>query len=400
MMKIKDNYTYFLKVNAKVIMKKIIIVTALFFSSLAMFGQKINGQWRGYFDSKGDITQASADNTEYVLEIEVNGTEITGYSYSYFQNRRFFVICSLGGTYYKSTNSMKVTELARIKGSTPPDWSDCLQTHILNYEKESGTEELKGRWIPAEGQLGNCGKGITTLTRRTLSKDLASFNKSQEGTPFSKDPAAAKPNNPVTKKTNAKQVPPVAAKPKLKAPVIKPNSKPTAATPLAKTTSRPKSSTASEGVAVRNKMIDRSIPDIIVPETKKQSVTIQTQQMEFDKRTSDIIKTIEISNATFKVDLYDNGDIDGDSISLFYNGKLVLSRKRLTDKPISLTLEVTNGKAINELTMYAENLGIIPPNTALMVVTDGDRRYEVRIASDLKKSGTIRFSKKAGPLTP
>jgi hypothetical protein len=41
--------------------------------------------------------------------------------------------------------------------------------------------------------------------------------------------------------------------------------------------------------------------------------------------------------------------------------------------------------------MYAENLGTIPPNTALMVVTDGSNRYEVRIASDLEKSGVIRF---------
>ncbi len=392
MMKIKGKYIWFLKINANVIMKKIIIVTALLFSSFAMFGQKINGQWRGYFDSKGDITQASADNTEYVLEIEVNGTEISGYSYSYFQNRRFFVICSLGGTYYKSTNTMRVTELARIKGSTPPDWSDCLQTHILTYEKEAGTEELKGRWIPAEGQVGNCGKGITTLTRRTLSKDLASFNKSKTGTPFSKDPAAPKPNNAVAKKMIAKAAPPIAAKPKSNPPVAKSGIKPSTTTQLAKTTARPKSSTASESVVVRNKMIDRNLPDMIAPELKKQSVTIQTPELEFDKRTSDIIKTIEISNATFKVDLYDNGDIDGDSISLFYNGKLVLARKRLTDKPISITLEVNNGKAVNELTMYAENLGIIPPNTALMVITDGDKRYEVRIASDLKKSGTIRFT--------
>ena len=48
-------------------------------------------------------------------------------------------------------------------------------------------------------------------------------------------------------------------------------------------------------------------------------------------------------------------------------------------------------KDVNELVMYAENLGSIPPNTALMVVTDGSNRYEVRIASDLEKSGVIRF---------
>ena len=49
---------------------------------------------------------------------------------------------------------------------------------------------------------------------------------------------------------------------------------------------------------------------------------------------------------------------------------------------------------VNELIMYADNLGEIPPNTALMIVTDGDNRYEVRITSDLQKSGTIRFVRK------
>jgi len=111
------------------------------------------------------------------------------------------------------------------------------------------------------------------------------------------------------------------------------------------------------------------------------------------------VKTIEIMNPTFRVDLYDNGDIDGDSISLFYNGKLLLSHKRLTDKPLTLTLDANTGDQSNELTMYAENLGVIPPNTALMVVTDGDKRHEVRIASDLKRSGTIRFIHKPDSLS-
>jgi hypothetical protein len=45
--------------------------------------------------------------------------------------------------------------------------------------------------------------------------------------------------------------------------------------------------------------------------------------------------------------------------------------------------------------MYAENLGLIAPNTALMVVTDGPNRYEIRITSDLEKSGTIRIVRKS-----
>ena len=89
--------------------------------------------------------------------------------------------------------------------------------------------------------------------------------------------------------------------------------------------------------------------------------------------------------------MYDNGEIDGDSISLLFNGNLILSHKRLSDKALRLKLEIDKDKDINELIMYAENLGTIAPNTALMVVNDGDNRYEVRISSDLQKSGVIRF---------
>ena len=106
--------------------------------------QKINGQWRGYFNSKGDIVLSGGDNTEYVLEIEVRDTNITGYSYTYFQDRKYYVICSLTGTYYKSTKSMRVTETAKVKGSTPLGWTDCLQTHILTYQKQDDVEEMKG----------------------------------------------------------------------------------------------------------------------------------------------------------------------------------------------------------------------------------------------------------------
>ncbi|MEJ7675812.1 MAG: hypothetical protein WKF59_24675 [Chitinophagaceae bacterium] len=75
-----------------------------------------------------------------------------------------------------------------------------------------------------------------------------------------------------------------------------------------------------------------------------------------------------------------------------------MSHKRLTDKPITLTLNSDADRGINELVMYAENLGEIPPNTALMIVRDGDNRYEARITSDTEKNGTIRFSYK--PNTP
>src|ERR1700739_156617 len=95
-----------------------------------VFGSKVptakllNGQWRGYFNSNGDIVSTGGDNTEYVLELNVDGDNISGYSYSYFQGREYYVICSLGGQIDKATKTITVNETARIKGMTPRGWND------------------------------------------------------------------------------------------------------------------------------------------------------------------------------------------------------------------------------------------------------------------------------------
>ncbi len=362
-------------------MKKILLaVLMILIVSKASIAQKINGQWRGYFNSKGDIVLTGGDYTEFVLEIEINGSDVTGYSYTYFLDRKYYVICSLAGTYNKSTNSLRVTETAKVKGLTPPGWSDCLQTHILTYEKNDGVEEMKGSWKTAPGQLGNCGTGTTTLTRRTLSKNLASFNKPTSNTPFTGPSATVKV--PDLSDNNKKIT-------KVPAPITK-------AKPATKQNKVVPPPVVKNEVFVKPEPLISIMPEKIIPDGKKQSEKIPViTDINFEKRSSEVLKTIEINNENFKVDLYDNGAIDGDSISLFYNGKLILSHKMLSEKPISLILDATTTYAVNELTMYADNLGTLPPNTALMVVTDGDSRYEVRISSDLKKSGTIRFVHKA-----
>jgi hypothetical protein len=357
-------------------MKRIVLFIALYFSAVAAFSQKINGQWRGYFDSNGDIVQGMGDNTEFVLEIEINGTQVSGFSYSYFQGRKYYVICKLEGVYYPKTKGIKVTETERIKGNTPPDFQDCLQVHYLTYQKQGKDEKLAGRWITAPGQRSGCGEGNTTLTRRTLEKNLSTFNKKSTQQPV------AKKTIPKTNNTIASNNP--AAKKK-------------ANTPTTKTITKPKANPL-EPVIAKAETAKKEPAKVEVPELKKPEIREIKADINFEKRRADVLKTIQIENETFKVDLYDNGEVDGDSISLFYNNKLILSHKRLSEKAITLTLDATTSSAVNELTMYAENLGEIPPNTALMVVTDGDKRYEVRISSDLQNSGTIRFIHK--PDTP
>jgi hypothetical protein len=91
------------------------------------------------------------------------------------------------------------------------------------------------------------------------------------------------------------------------------------------------------------------------------------------------------------VKLYDNGEIDDDTISVYLDNNLVLSSKRLSTTPLTIILKMSEDNSEHVLVMVAENLGKIPPNTSLMIVNDGDKRYEVRITSTEQKNAMVRF---------
>ena len=117
-------------------------------------------------------------------------------------------------------------------------------------------------------------------------------------------------------------------------------------------------------------------------------------ESEFTKRENVIANEIEVESDSLRVDVYDNGEIDGDIISVFYNKQLILNNQKLTHKSIQIAIKLDSTKTVNEISMFAENLGLIPPNTALMVVHDGKKRHEIRVSSSLEKNATIRIRRK------
>jgi hypothetical protein len=98
---------------------------------------------------------------------------------------------------------------------------------------------------------------------------------------------------------------------------------------------------------------------------------------------------ITVNTKKITLNIYDNGAIDGDSISIFFNGKLLLSHQFVSEKPIILDLELDENLAKNEIILFAENLGSIAPNTALIVVNAGDKRYELFSNADLGKNAVL-----------
>jgi hypothetical protein len=114
----------------------------------------------------------------------------------------------------------------------------------------------------------------------------------------------------------------------------------------------------------------------------------------FVKRKAVLNKELDIESDSIRVSFYDNGEIDGDSISVFVNNKVVLTHQLLAAKAFNIYLHLDSTLEVNEISMFAENLGKYPPNTALMVVTDGKNRYEVFMSSSLTENSTIRLRRK------
>ena len=374
---------------------RIFFTLSLFcFFTFSVTAQNFNGQWKGGFtDNSTSFMGIVGPQVDYVLELECNGSEINGYSYTYFteSGKRYYTICKLSGTINRVTREIIVTEFERTKFNTPPDFRNCFQTHRLKYSKEnSDTEALVGTWVPAPNQTGDCGYGRTTLTRKVVRPVAVNNEKKNTPPPDKKDQRFSDMNRAPQKQT-AKQTKPVTKPPvnNHQLPLTKNDGK----KPVQQQTVRNDPPQTKPAELKRDTVVKQPIPVTKLP-SKKTDQVIVVPDLKFEKRINSIQKTIAIKNETFTVDFYDNGEIDGDSISVFFNGKLILSHQMLSYKAIEMKLTIDQSRPINELVMYAENLGSIPPNTALMIVHDGDNRYEQRIESDLGKNGTIRFTYK------
>ncbi|MBS1599304.1 MAG: hypothetical protein JST75_13850 [Bacteroidetes bacterium] len=149
-------------------------------------------------------------------------------------------------------------------------------------------------------------------------------------------------------------------------------------------------------VGINEKITDgRETPTIKASPVQeiKTDQTPQTVEQKFSTRSKTLQTIIPVNGDSVELKFYDNAEIDGDSIALFLNSKLLKEHIGLTDRAYTIKIPVSELESDNELVMVAENLGSIPPNTSLMVAIIGDKRYEARLQSSEGSSAMVRFVK-------
>ena len=111
----------------------------------------------------------------------------------------------------------------------------------------------------------------------------------------------------------------------------------------------------------------------------------------FAARQTFLVREIEVYSDSIRVSIYDNGDVDGDTVSVFYNKAPILVNQGLNTQGVNLYLTLDSMMAVHELSLFAENMGTVPPNTALMIIHDGVHRHEIFSTSNESLNGTIRI---------
>lgn len=112
-------------------------------------------------------------------------------------------------------------------------------------------------------------------------------------------------------------------------------------------------------------------------------------------RKSEFTQIVNFKSDSVVISLYDNGEIDGDTVSVFLNGEMLLAKQGLKSSAIKKTIYINQGGTEDfTLVMFAESLGKYPPNTGLLVIRDGDDVYNLRFSSDFQKNAGIVFRKK------
>ena len=295
------------------------------------------------------------------------------------------------GSFSISSGNALIQEIKTVEVRIESGHSTCIQKCLLTYTK-SGNEEFlegsftsvieKGDSLRGTKRGEDCGGGMMVLRKVPTSDFYVEPFLRKRNTPVTVNPPLVK-NNPSTNsnavKPNSK--PPVNAQKKNSSTNTNKNTvlvKPKIDT-VKKTEANPLQSGDKKNITIK--------PNIKIPDILK-------------SRDNNLLQTLTINSENVTVKLYDNGEIDDDTISVYLDNQLILSKKRLSAVALSINLKMDESNPDHELVMVAENLGRIPPNTSLMIVTAGEQRYEVRITSTEQKNAMVRFKyvKRAVPI--
>lgn len=392
---------------------RILILCLLYsWSANSLFAQQMEGKWKGYFSPNN-----SPIGKIYSYEMDITQGPQGQLTISTFTqlSSEFSANAYATGSLDKTTQLVHIEEQGFLDLSIQENYTPCLMNNFLIYKNIRGHEIIEGTYTSYNKKTGkDCGGGKIYLEKDVPIQKLIASEKAAKQK-ITKEKAVK--NNALPAKIIAETKTVNTVNPPVKISIQKPSiasntiianpNKPNNKTVILKnnTVVNTKASPENINTAIQNAQInsikdepvmEESIlnePEDIETEIRiRQGNGFQTVPWALVARENKLAKKITTSSKKFSIDLYDNGTIDNDTIIVYDNKKLLVSKKRLSYKAIHL--EFTLSEVINEheIIIVAHNMGTVPPNTALLVLKDGDRRQELFITSTNKMNAKIIVS--------
>lgn len=383
---------------------------------LLLRAQDLTGVWQGHFRSGpksfGDLLPD--DRYKFEVQIAQNDKKLEAVTYSYLSSI-FYGKAAASGTINVKTGKVLIQEgkLLEVRNA---GGDVCIMTCFLQYFKSGNDEFLEGKYISMNVRdSSNCGRG-TVFLHKVASSD------------FYEEPFLIERKNELKKEELAKERPDVKA-----APLHRPDSGATARArkpgvhrgatrrtdslvtrrlhradslaahhlhhpDSAAVASRTRHPAAHSPAAPSPPALSRAaMPRRTILQPERDSATGLSRRFPTApprvllERSNTLVRTLTVDTREVVLNIYDDGAIDNDTVSVYLDNKMVVNHAMLTDRPIVVTIHLDEDNDYHELVMVADNEGEIPPNTSLMIVKAGDKEYKVNITSSLQKNATVTF---------
>jgi hypothetical protein len=392
--------------------------------SFAVQAQDVTGIWRGHFRSNEVYQRLTMDDDRYKMEVQIaqQRQNFQAVTYSYKSSVFYGKAVADGSVNFKTKKVLlqeqRIEELKMSFGDA------CIMTCNLQYSKLGDEEFLEGTYSSMNTRdSSDCGKGTIFLHKVStsdfyeepflLKKEKSLEEEKKNPSSASPAPAGKSTVHAAPKETVAKPSTTTTAKPITKTPPATVATTKSSTKTAAKKAGSPSTSTAttaSDKTHVQTKSPSKALVKIDPSKHALEPMHKDSAQVYIDdkaigatmpavlvERTNEVVRTIEVNTRDVELNIYDDGAIDNDTVTVYFDNKMVVSRAMLTDRAIVVKLHLDDNQTTHKVVMVADNLGDIPPNTSLMVVKAGEKQYEVRIVSDEQKNAVVVFKYQKAP---
>ncbi len=407
--------------------KRLIILCCVWIFNGQLFAQTepdITGLWKGTM-----YNDTTKQFLKYEIAISENKGKLSGYTHTYFivDDKEFHGLKK--AKIKKKDGKIIVEDLELIANNYPiPPAKGIRQLDVLTLEIKDGVMILSGPFSTNRTRMYSSLTGTVQVTRKTnfkqsalvphleelgLADELsfvqeeklqatiakANIENARELPVVKNEPKPTEPAKPVAVTTK-----PAVKKEEVKTVAInKPAVKPVE--PRSTTVIEKKKATTVKTNTVAPAKVKPLDPEVVeisiqssagaaVKPVQEKSTAMVQAAVDLQNRTIETIQSVNYQSDSLVLTLYDNGEVDGDTVSVLMNGEVIMPGVGLTTNAVRKTIYTRDLPDSVQIVMYAETLGSLPPNTGLLIVNDGTDRYEIRFSGDLKKNAAIVFRRR------